>query len=145
MVNALSERFGYPVSKYSDTSTAFRDFRQVAVAGAARAFMMPPYHAWSRPWGTDEATPVSDVQPWVQPTEEELRSHLLKSWPEAEVDAHMASRAAIEAARVARERWESSWRGQIVTSYRRVLREAGLRVRESWRVLQHGIRDEGEF
>lgn len=122
---------------------AFADFlRKGSIAGDARAFMMPPF-TWSSPWGIDGDVQVRE--PWVKPTEDELRVHLLKSWPEPEVDAYMVRRAALEAARVARELWEASWRGRIVLGYRRVSREVVERVGESWRVLRHGVRDEDEY
>lgn len=143
MVDALSERFSYPVPEYSDSMLAFADFlRKGSVAGDARAFMMPPY-TWSSPWGIDGDVHVRE--PWVKPTEDELWAHLLKSWPEPEVDAYMVRRAALEAERVARAAWEASWRGRITLGYRRVSREVVGRVGESWRVLRHGVRDEDEY
>lgn len=143
MVDALSERFSYPVPEYSDSVTAFADFlRKGSVAGDARAFMMPPY-AWSSPWGLGGDVQVGE--PWVKPTEDELRAHLLKSWPEHEVDGFMAKRAADEAARAARVLWEASWRGRITLGYRKVRSEVVERVGESWRVLRHGVHDEDEY
>lgn len=143
MDDALSERFSSPVPEYSDSVTAFADFlRKGSVAGDARAFMMPPY-TWPSHWWIAGGSPVPE--PWVKPTEDELRAHLLKSWTEPEVDAYMVRRAALEAERAARVLWEASWRGRIVLGYRRVSREVVERVGESWRVLRHGIRDEDEY
>jgi len=149
MVNALSEREikftvsgpevgyeGYSAAAYSDALTAFAKMqREGSVAGAARAFMMPPMRSWLRPV---EPQPV-----WVKPTEDELRAHILESWPETDVDAHMAQRARLEAQRVARERWEASWRGRIASGYRKSSREILERVQGAWGVLRHGV-DEGD-
>ena len=141
----MSDRYSYPVPEYSDVFTTFAKFqREGSVQGAARAFMTPPYRSWSRPWGLGGPEIVDEPQPvWAKPTEDELRAHLLESWPVGEVEAHMMQRAQIEAERVARERWEASWRGRIALGYRRSSREILERVQDAWGVLRRGV-DEGD-
>lgn len=131
--------------QYVDVMAAWRAMHsKSSIAWDALEFMRPPYREWFRPWGLDGAV-VAESEPWVRPTEDELRAYLLKSWDAGAVDVFMAKRAADEAARAARVLWEGSWRGRIVLGYRRVSREVVERAGESWRVLRHGVRDEDEY
>ena len=131
--------------QYVDVMAAWHALHsKSSIAWDALEFMRPPYREWFRPWGLDGAV-VAESEPWVRPTEDELRAYLLKSWPVVEVDAYMVRRAALEAERVARELWEASWSGRMMLGYRRVSREVVGRVGEAWRVLRHGVRDEDEY
>ncbi|QAU07230.1 hypothetical protein HOV03_gp91 [Gordonia phage Asapag] len=108
----------------------------IGISDDARCWETPPY---LERFTTDQTNNTARLRAWQN--REPLRDHLLRNWPEREVDAYLTGRARQDAEREARKRWEATLRGRIITRYRRTRNETRARVRAAWAILRHGEDD----
>lgn len=120
--------------EHQDVVSAFRAYQcNSSITWDAYQFTKPPYLSM---FGEVR------VQEWSAPTDDDLRDYLLSRWPVEKVDGFFADRARRAAVQEAREKWEATFRGRATLRYRAIRHEIRERVRESWKILRHGVEEE---